>query len=178
MNPTTESTDSAYFDVREIPCRIKHGQILQRWNELHVGAHFILVNDHDPIPLRHQFNAEFPGAVSWEYLERGPEVFQVKITKLDAVARARTDRQCPSATAPAPANTTADLLEIDTRGSEPPEPLMRILDALENLPPGKRLKAVTDRWPCHLFGEAEQRGFRHECTEQPDGFWITLLERV
>lgn len=69
------------MDVRPIPCSIKHGMILQLWRELPVGDHFILLNDHDPVPLRYQFNAEFPGACSWEYLQKGPEDFRVKITK-------------------------------------------------------------------------------------------------
>ena len=83
-SPTT-APDPTCFDVREIPCRIKHGQIFERWFALPVGAHFVLVNDHDPVPLYYQFNAMFPGALTWEYLEQGPEVFRVKITKLAAV---------------------------------------------------------------------------------------------
>lgn len=69
------------MDVRPIPCSIKHGLILKTWRELTVGTFFILLNDHDPIPLRYQFEAEFPGAFTWDYLERGPEDFRVKITK-------------------------------------------------------------------------------------------------
>ena len=70
------------MDVRPIPCSIKHGLILKTWRELPVGDHFILLNDHDPVPLRYQFEAEFPGAFTWDYLERGPEDFRVKLTKL------------------------------------------------------------------------------------------------
>lgn len=40
------------------------------------------MNDHDPKPLYYQFMAEHPGQVGWEYLERGPEVWQVRISKL------------------------------------------------------------------------------------------------
>jgi uncharacterized protein (DUF2249 family) len=70
------------MDVRPIPCSIKHGLILKTWFDLAVGDYFILLNDHDPVPLRYQFQAEFGDAFCWEYLERGPENFQVKITKL------------------------------------------------------------------------------------------------
>ena len=70
------------MDVRPIPCSVKHGLILRTWRELPVGDHFILLNDHDPVPLRYQFEAEFPGAFTWDYLERGPEDFRVKLTKL------------------------------------------------------------------------------------------------
>jgi uncharacterized protein (DUF2249 family) len=70
------------MDVRPIPCSIKHGLILKTWFDLAVGDYFILLNDHDPIPLRYQFQAEFGEAFRWEYLERGPEDFRVKITKV------------------------------------------------------------------------------------------------
>lgn len=73
------------LDVRPIPCSIKHGLIFRTWLELPVDDYFILLNDHDPVPLRYQFAAEFPAAYSWDYVERGPETFRVKITKLRPV---------------------------------------------------------------------------------------------
>ncbi|MHB8522211.1 MAG: DUF2249 domain-containing protein [Limisphaerales bacterium] len=73
------------MDVRPIPCAIKHGLILKTWRELSVGDHFILLNDHDPVPLYYQFAAQFPGAFTWEHLEKGPTDFRVKITKLKAI---------------------------------------------------------------------------------------------
>lgn len=176
MNPSTPTIDLTHFDVRAIPCRIKHGLIFQRWFDLPVGDHFVLINDHDPVPLRYQFAAQFPDAFSWDYLASGPDEFHVKITKLAPVAAPP-----PPANSPAPVGTTAASgleQQIDVRGLEPPEPLLRILSTMESLPAGVRLRAITDREPCHLFGEASQRGFRHACTEQPDHSWITLLDRV
>lgn len=172
---TSESIDPALFDVRAIPCRVKHAQIFQRWLDLPVGAHFVLLNDHDPVPLRFQFEAQFPGAVRWEYLEQGPDDFRVKLTKLAPTTT-------PAGYKPAPPNGASladgDVQHVDARGLEPPEPLIRILNALESLPCGMRLRALTDRKPCHLFGEAEQRGFRHDSREQPDGSWVTVLDRA
>ena len=75
------------MDVRPIPCSIKHGLILQTWFNLPVGDYFVLLNDHDPVPLRYQFQAEFPDAFTWDYLERGPEDFRVKITKVAEVRK-------------------------------------------------------------------------------------------
>ena len=74
------------LDVRPLPCSIKHGIIFRVWHELTVGGHFILLNDHDPVPLRYQFAAEFPDAFTWDYLEGGPGEFRVKITKTRPVA--------------------------------------------------------------------------------------------
>jgi uncharacterized protein (DUF2249 family) len=184
MTPQNSSPSSApaldagtLFDVRSIPGRVKHAQIFQRWFDLPIGQYFVLLNDHDPVPLRYQFEAEFPGSFSWEYLQKGPEEFRVKITKLAAVTPPTPASPAPKAAAPT-AIAAGQVHEIDVRGLEPPEPLVRILDALEALPAGAKLRAHTDREPCHLFGEAEQRGFRHECNEQPDGAWVTLLERA
>lgn len=178
MNHTTDLMDLTRFDVREIPCRVKHARIFQRWAELPVGRYFVLVNDHDPVPLWYQFAAQFPGAFDWEYLQRGPEEFQVKITKTQPVTIVVPSAPEPAANAGACSGSSGDTEEIDARGLEPPEPLIRILSAMETLPPRKRLRAITDREPCHLFGEAEQRGFRHDSTGQPDGSWVTLLERA
>ena len=84
-NTTTSLIDNnKVMDVRPIPCSIKHGLILKTWRDLAVGDYFILLNDHDPVPLRYQFMAEFPGMIHWEYLEQGPEDFRVKIQKLKA----------------------------------------------------------------------------------------------
>jgi uncharacterized protein (DUF2249 family) len=176
MNPPSTTLDPVLFDVREIPCRVKHAQIFLRWLDLPLGQHFVLVNDHDPVPLYYQFAAEFPGAFAWEYLVRGPEEFQVRITKLVPVAAPRI---LPTPPAP-PARPAApdESREVDARGLVPPEPLLRILNALEELPPGEKLRAITDREPCHLFGEAESRGFRHTTAARPDGSWVTCLERA
>lgn len=174
--PATDPTK--VFDVRPIPGRVKHALIFQRWLELAVGDYFVLLNDHDPVPLRYQFEGQFGGAFAWEYLEKGPVEFRVKITKRQAVSG-----HGPATSAPPPAKSIAAPVaaggqqEIDVRGLEPPEPLVRILDALEALPANTTLRAHTDREPCHLFGEAEQRGFDSDCQEQPDGSWVTVLTR-
>jgi uncharacterized protein (DUF2249 family) len=72
------------MDVRPIPCSVKHGLIIKQWLELPVGDYFVLLNDHDPVPLFYQFSAEWPGAFTWQHLLKGPEEFRVKITKLKA----------------------------------------------------------------------------------------------
>jgi len=76
------------MDVRPIPCSVKHGLIIRTWLDLAVGDHFIILNDHDPVPLRYQFAAQWPDAFAWEHLAQGPEEFRVKITKLRPVVEA------------------------------------------------------------------------------------------
>ena len=85
IEPQNLLDENRVMDVRPIPCSVKHGLILKTWRELALNSFFILLNDHDPVPLRYQFMAEFPGAFTWEYLEKGPEDFRVKITKVREV---------------------------------------------------------------------------------------------
>lgn len=81
----TRLDENQVLDVRPIPCSVKHGLILKTWFDLPVGGHFILLNDHDPVPLHRQFAAEFGDAGRWEYLERGPGDFRIKISKVKAL---------------------------------------------------------------------------------------------
>src|SRR5262245_28001162 len=74
------------MDVRPIPCSIKHGLIIRTWRELPVGDHFILLNDHDPVPLYYQFAAQWPGAFTWKHSIKGPDEFRIQITKLAPLA--------------------------------------------------------------------------------------------
>ena len=82
----TDSHDAATGDeleVRHLPPAQRHQIIFERFNALGTGGSFILVNDHDPKPLYYQLVAEHPGALIWEYLEQGPEVWRVRMGKAD-----------------------------------------------------------------------------------------------
>lgn len=70
-----------------------------------------------------------------------------------------------------------NLIELDARELEPPQPLMKILEALTTLPDGATLRART-RWrPTLLYAQLEQRGFTGESEEQSDGSYITHIRR-
>ncbi|MDT3705487.1 MAG: DUF2249 domain-containing protein [Thiobacillus sp.] len=80
MTATTKST----VDVRTIVPRDRHPLIFGTFAELAPGEALLLINDHDPKPLYYQFQAEHGGEFSWEYLESGPDVWQVRIGRVAA----------------------------------------------------------------------------------------------
>ena len=177
MSHSTDTIDLTHLDVREIPCRSKHARIFQRWTELPIGMHFVLINDHDPVPLYYQFAAQYPGAFTWEYLEQGPDVFHVKITRVGASPLNAVVPPLPTSCgghAAEPARTD----ELDLRGLQPPEPMLRILEGVSALAAGGRLRARTDRKPIYLLPELDSRGIRYTCEEQADGSWSITLERA
>lgn len=73
--------DPEVVDVREIPHGQRHPRIFARFARLAPGEGFTLVNNHDPKPLRREFQAAHPGGHTWDYLESGPEVWRVRIGK-------------------------------------------------------------------------------------------------
>lgn len=75
----------------------------------------------------------------------------------------------------APQAKLADVIELDARGLEPPQPMIRILEALATLPEGAELSARTDRRPMHLYAQLDERGFVGETEEQENGSYLTRI---
>lgn len=59
-----------------------------------------------------------------------------------------------------------DVVIVDVRGLEPPEPMMRTFEALERLPVGKTLLQINVRVPQFLLPQLAERGFSYEIREQ------------
>ena len=70
------------------------------------------------------------------------------------------------------------IVKVDARGLEPPQPLVRILETLTSLPSNAKLHALTDRRPMHLYAHLEERGFSANTVEQSDGGFLTSIERL
>ena len=69
------------LDVRVIPPREKHPTIFRTFDTLASGQALVLLNDHDPRPLRYQLAAERPDSFDWEYEAEGPELWKVRISR-------------------------------------------------------------------------------------------------
>ena len=70
------------LDVRSLPKPDKHPAIFAAYQNLAVGGAFVLVNNHDPKHLRNEFEIDHPGSYGWEYVEKGPKVWRIRIGKL------------------------------------------------------------------------------------------------
>ena len=69
------------LDVTTIAPRERHPLIFKMFDELGKGDAFTLTNDHDPKPLYYSFLHEREGQFGWEYLEQGPLLWKVMISK-------------------------------------------------------------------------------------------------
>lgn len=70
------------------------------------------------------------------------------------------------------------LMHLDNRGLMPPEPMVKVLGAVEAMQPGEVMEALLDREPSFLFPQLEQRGHEWRGAFDPDGTAYRLLVRI
>ena len=71
-----------------------------------------------------------------------------------------------------------DPIELDVRGLEPPEPMERIVAALDTLERGGSLRVMIDRRPLPLYHLLERNGYAYEERPGRDSlFEITIRVR-
>ncbi len=74
-------------------------------------------------------------------------------------------------------STDDDVVVLDVRGLDPPEPMVRTLAALETLPAGATLVQINVRVPQFLLPRLEEAGFDYEIREQPDVVRVFIRRR-
>ncbi len=77
-----DTSNDIELDVRPLVPAKRHSLIFETFHNLEVGSAFILINDHDPKPLRYQFEAEHPGEFTWDDIELGPKVWKIRISRI------------------------------------------------------------------------------------------------
>ncbi|GAB3982696.1 DUF2249 domain-containing protein [Plantactinospora veratri] len=70
------------LDVRGLRKPDKHPAIFRTYDALAVGESFVLINNHDPRHLHDEFDTDHPGGYGWEYLDKGPQLWRIRISKL------------------------------------------------------------------------------------------------
>jgi uncharacterized protein (DUF2249 family) len=91
----TTATFAARVDLRQIAPRERHPLVFANFDMLRIGEAIELLNDHDPHPLRSQFEDRAGGQFDWSTLEAGPTLWRVQIARKAAgTAKARQDSCC------------------------------------------------------------------------------------
>ena len=164
------------IDVRPMPPRERHPKIFSTWADLAPGEAIMLVNDHDPVSLYYQFACEHTSTFRWEYLEQGPDVFRVRISKGDFadpgfVPTTRPRHSC--STAKPVAVEFMKPLQLDTRPmfARGETPCQAIDDAVANLIFGQPLVITVPFEPVPLYAKLGKQGFTHQAKQLDDGTW-------
>jgi len=155
------------LDVTLIEPALKHPTIFQRFDNLKAGETLILHNDHDPKPLYYQLNAQRGDIFSWDYLEQGPALFRIKITKNkveEKVSEAATTKE-----------NILNVTEIEPKLKHP-----TIFVRFDALKPGESLTIHNDHDPKPLYYQLlGERGniFVWEYLEQGPKLWRVKMTK-
>ena len=76
-----ENESEIVLDVRQIPHAIRHATIFGALGAITPGSSIDLVADHNPLPLLAQLDQRNPGEFAVTYLENGPEVWKLHVTR-------------------------------------------------------------------------------------------------
>ena len=87
---------SLTIDLRQIAPRDRHALVFARLDALQPGQSLELINDHDPQPLRVQFEDRAFGKHEWHYVETGPSSWRVRIGRSGANPRPDAGDSCCS----------------------------------------------------------------------------------
>ena len=132
-----------------------------RFAELRAGCAGLIESHED---LRQEF--ETLGAAAPQY---DPEGCVAAFESLAGLLRTRyaAELRAEHARPPAP---------LDLRGLQPPEPIVRIFEALERSP-GEPLRVILPHEPAPLYALLRERGFTYSGAPRADGAFELLIER-
>jgi len=168
---TTDESADDILDVRDLAPAQRHGSIFAAYDALGAGTGFVLVNDHDPKPLRYQFEAEHAGEHTWEALEEGPTVWRIRIGRVGA------GTALPSGRA---GIETGSELELDVRRLPHGQRHESIFAAYDALAGGAGFVLVNDHDPKPLRYQFEAHhagGYTWDYIEQGPRIWRVRIGR-
>jgi uncharacterized protein (DUF2249 family) len=170
----------AELDVRPI---LREGgepfeKIMQAITTLEPQQGLRLYSTFKPVPLFHVLGSK---GFSYEAKELDGGDWEVLFRPSEAPAAAAAPAAGPAA--PADASDTAGwpkpVEHMDNRDLDPPEPMVRILAALEKMEPGQVLSAFLCREPLFLLPELAKRGHAWRGAFEPDdGSTYKILIRI
>lgn len=168
------SSEILTLDVRDEinQGREPFGKIMTTVAQLRPDEKLLLVAPFEPLPLFSVLAKKGYSHAS-KQLESGD--WEVLFTP-GGDQQTETKRGIPATIGPGVGTAKpSSYIEVDARGLEPPQPMVKILEALASLPPRTGILARTDRRPMHLYAHLEERGFVAETKEQSDGSFITHI---
>jgi uncharacterized protein (DUF2249 family)/iron-sulfur cluster repair protein YtfE (RIC family) len=69
----------ARLDVRDVPHAQRHARVLTAISELPADGALVLIAPHAPLPLLAEIERRFPGQIDSEWLQEGPQVWQLRL---------------------------------------------------------------------------------------------------
>jgi uncharacterized protein (DUF2249 family) len=166
--PDAQFEDAAVAEDLDVRPLLQHGQepfsaIMAAASRVPTGCVLRLRSTFEPLPLYDVLGKRgfLPAA-----RQLGPDDWEVLFLK--AAPPTEPEDVAVVATAGAWDSPTATLT-IDVSELVPPEPMVRVLEALEHLEPGESLLVQHVRRPVYLYARLDELGYTHDTREPAPG---------
>ena len=147
------------------------GEIMAAVNTLPPGQGLRLLATFKPVPLFHVLGSK---GFTHEEREIGNGDWEVLFSPTGAV----TEESAPATPASDGDDWPEPAREMDNRDLDPPEPMVRILAATEEMQPGEVLGALLCREPMFLLPELAKRGHAWRGGFEEDGTTYRIAIRI
>lgn len=161
--------------VPSLPPYLKHATVFQKFDALKEGERFLLINDHDPIPLYYEMKAERGDTFEWKKIENGPETWQVEIIKTassPAAANAVAEQKSEAA--------SSEVFVLNVTLLEPRLKHPTIFKHFDALNPGEAFQILNDHDPKPLYYQMiAERGpvFAWEYLQKGPQWWQVQITK-
>ena len=177
VGPIPTAEKDLVINVPAIEPRLKHQTIFHVFENLNPGETFIIHNDHDPKPLYYQLIGEHGDVFTWEYLQQGPQWWDIRVTR-KAVAKPANSGE-PATGFPGTSINGKDIV-IDIPSLEPRLKHPTIFNVFDSLKPGESLVIHNDHDPKPVYYQLlNERGdvFIWEYLQQGPQWWDIRVTR-
>lgn len=140
-----------------------------------VGSAFRLRAGFEPLPLYDVLAKQ--GFAHWAR-QQAPDEWEIVFFRERGAGAA--PQPAPKAAAPGTVDWDAPAtgeVTIDVSELVPPEPMVKILQTLETLPPGARLLVHHVRRPIHLYDRLDEMGYAHATRELAPGKVEVMIQK-
>jgi uncharacterized protein (DUF2249 family) len=161
-----QSTEEMIINVQEIEPRFRHQTIFESFSQLLDGESLIIHNNHDPLPVYHQLLDMWGEIFTWEYLQQGPQWWDIRVTKMLDMATENHGEQ--------------EAILINVPAIEPRLKHATIFQVFDELQPGESLIIHNDHDPKPVYFQLlSERGdiFTWEYLEQGPENWDILVTK-
>lgn len=158
------------LNVPAIEPRLKHQTIFHVFGNMNPGESFIIHNDHDPKPVFYQLQGLHGDVFTWEYLQQGPEWWDIRVTRKEAT------RPEESGVIAEPGKDTI----INVPSIEPKLKHPTIFKVFDSLKPGESLVIHNDHDPKPVYYQLlGERGdvFKWQYLQQGPQWWDIRVTR-
>lgn len=172
-SPLIFKGEDIIINIPVIEPKLKHPTIFEVFDQLPAGKSLIIHNDHDPKPVYYQLLGERGDVFTWEYLEQGPEWWDVRVTKKGATKQESSTQVSNESTAVSSSTNKKETI-INVPEIEPKLKHPTIFQVFDSLAAGESLVIHNDHDPKPVYYQLlGERGdvFVWEYLEQGPEWW-------